>query len=88
MSLSTIDLVVVIAYAIGIFSLAQYVSREKAGHEKDTSDYFLASKNLPWWAIGSSLIATDFASPFLWRAGTVTMCKGLMTERIVRDPAA
>ena len=47
MSLSTIDLIVVIAYAIGIFSLAQWVSREKAGHEKDTSDYFLASKNLP-----------------------------------------
>src|SRR5438046_6212292 len=62
MSLSTIDLVVVIAYAIGIFSLAQYVSREKAGHAKDTSDYFLASKNLPWWAIGSSLIAANISA--------------------------
>ena len=62
MSLSTIDLIVVIAYAIGIFSLAQYVSREKAGHEKDTSDYFLASKNLPWWAIGASLIAANISA--------------------------
>src|ERR1043165_4842596 len=62
MSLSTIDLVVVIIYAIGIFSLAQYVSREKAGHEKDTSDYFLASKNLPWWAIGASLIAANISA--------------------------
>ena len=62
MSLSTIDLVVVIAYAIGIFGLAQWVSREKAGHEKDTSDYFLASKNLPWWAIGSSLIAANISA--------------------------
>ncbi len=62
MSLSTIDLLVVIAYAIGIFSLAQWVSREKAGHEKDTSDYFLASKNLPWWAIGSSLIAANISA--------------------------
>jgi SSS family solute:Na+ symporter len=62
MSLSMIDLVVVIIYAIGIFSLAQYVSREKAGHEKDTSDYFLASKNLPWWAIGSSLIAANISA--------------------------
>src|SRR5688572_11912713 len=50
MTLSTIDLSVVILYAIGIFALAQYVSREKAGHSKDSSDYFLASKNLPWWA--------------------------------------
>jgi SSS family solute:Na+ symporter len=62
MSLSFIDAVVVIIYAIGIFSLAQWVSREKAGHEKDTSDYFLASKNLPWWAIGASLIAANISA--------------------------
>src|SRR3954452_9165586 len=62
MSLSVIDLTVVIIYAIGIFSLAQYVSREKAGHQKDTSDYFLASKNLPWWAIGASLIAANISA--------------------------
>ena len=62
MSLSTIDVIVVIAYAIGIFTLAQWVSREKAGHSKDTSDYFLASKNLPWWAIGASLIAANISA--------------------------
>src|SRR5947208_11339535 len=62
MSLSTIDLVVIVLYAIGIFGLAQWVSREKAGHAKDTSDYFLASKNLPWWAIGSSLIAANISA--------------------------
>ena len=61
-SLSQIDLVVVIAYAIGIFGLAQWVSREKAGHEKDSSDYFLASKSLPWWAIGASLIAANISA--------------------------
>src|SRR3954447_7957678 len=62
MSLSVIDAVVVIIYAIGIFSLAQWVAREKEGHEKDTSDYFLASKNLPWWAIGASLIAANISA--------------------------
>jgi len=62
MTLSTIDLLVVIIYAVGIFSLAQWVSRERAGHQKDTSDYFLASKNLPWWAIGSSLIAANISA--------------------------
>ncbi|MCR5869385.1 MULTISPECIES: sodium/sugar symporter [unclassified Sphingomonas] len=61
-SLSQIDLIVVIAYAIGIFGLAQWVSREKAGHTKDTSDYFLASKSLPWWAIGASLIAANISA--------------------------
>ncbi|MEO5775104.1 MAG: sodium/sugar symporter [Sphingomicrobium sp.] len=62
MSLSTIDAIVVVIYAIAIFALAQYVSREKAGHTKDTSDYFLASKSLPWWAIGTSLIAANISA--------------------------
>jgi SSS family solute:Na+ symporter len=62
LSLSAIDLTVVIIYAIGIFGLAQWVSRDKAGHERDTSDYFLASKNLPWWAIGASLIAANISA--------------------------
>ena len=55
--LATIDIAVIIAYAIAIFGLAQWVSRDKAGAgPKNTTDYFLASKNLPWWAIGASLI--------------------------------
>ena len=62
MQLATIDALVVVIYGIAIFGLAQYVSREKAGHTKDSSDYFLASKNLPWWAIGTSLIAANISA--------------------------
>ena len=62
MGLSSIDVAVVIFYAIGIFALAQWVSREKAGHATDSSDYFLASKTLPWWAIGASLIAANISA--------------------------
>ena len=29
---------------------------------KDTSDYFLAGKSLPWWAIGASLIAANISA--------------------------
>lgn len=61
MSLSGIDLIVVIAYAVGIFGLAQWVSRDK-GTVKDSADYFLASKSLPWWAIGASLIAANISA--------------------------
>ncbi len=60
--MSTIDIAIVIIYFIAIFGLAQYVSREKAGHAKDSTDYFLASKNLPWWAIGASLIAANISA--------------------------
>ncbi len=62
MTLTTLDVAVIIAYAIGIFGLAQWVSREKGGKAKDSSDYFLASKNLPWWAIGASLIAANISA--------------------------
>ena len=60
--MSTIDIAIVIVYFIAIFGLAQLVSREKAGHAKDSTDYFLASKNLPWWAIGASLIAANISA--------------------------
>ena len=60
--LSTIDLVIVAVYAIGLFALAQWVSREPAGQQKSAQDYFLAGKALPWWAIGASLIAANISA--------------------------
>jgi SSS family solute:Na+ symporter len=62
MALSNIDIGIVIVYIIGIISLALWVSREKAGHQKDTSDYFLAGRSLPWWAVGASLIAANISA--------------------------
>ncbi len=62
MVLGTIDIWVAVAYAVVIFSLAQWVSRERVGHSKDTSDYFLAGRSLPWWAIGASLIAANISA--------------------------
>ena len=62
MTLSTLDTSIVLIYLAGIFILAQWVSREKAGHQKSAKDYFLASKSLPWWAIGASLIAANISA--------------------------
>ena len=62
MYLETLDLAVVAIYAVSLLFLAQWVSREKAGHQKDTKDYFLAGKALPWWAIGASLIAANISA--------------------------
>ena len=60
--LSTIDLAIVAIYAVGLFVLAQWVSREPSGQEKNAQDYFLAGKALPWWAIGASLIAANISA--------------------------
>ena len=60
--LMTIDVAIVVAYALGLFAVAQWVSREPAGHRKDAQGYFLAGKALPWWAIGASLIAANISA--------------------------
>ena len=62
MVLGTVDIGVAVLYAMTIFFLAQWVSRETAGHTKNASDYFLAGRNLPWWAIGASLIAANISA--------------------------
>lgn len=62
MTLETADLVIVALYAITLLAIALLVSREPAGHKKDTEDYFLAGKALPWWAIGASLIAANISA--------------------------
>ncbi len=62
MNLANIDIAVLAVYVIGIFALAQWVSRDKVGHKKNSTDYFLASKALPWWAIGASLIAANISA--------------------------
>ncbi len=62
MALETIDILIVVGYALALIGIATLVSREKAGHKKDTADYFLAGKALPWWAIGASLIAANISA--------------------------
>ena len=62
MHLGTLDFTVVAVYALVLLLLAQWVSREKSGHQKDTKDYFLAGRALPWWAIGASLIAANISA--------------------------
>lgn len=62
MEFSQIDYIIFIGYLIGIVALGLLVSREKKGHEKDSKDYFLAGKSLTWWAIGSSLIASNISA--------------------------
>jgi SSS family solute:Na+ symporter len=61
-TLSTLDISIIALYAVSIFVLAQWVSRERGTHKKDAQDYFLAGRSLPWWAIGTSLIAANISA--------------------------
>ena len=65
------DYFIFILYAILILGVGLWVSRDKKGHQKNAEDYFLASKSLPWWAIGASLIAANIsAEQFIGMSGS------------------
>ena len=68
---TTLDYIIFGAYIFVIVGLGLWVSREEGGKEKDSSDYFLAIKSLPFWAIGSSLIASNIsAEQFIGMSGS------------------
>ena len=70
-SFETLDYIVFALYAIVILGVGLWVSREKKGQTKSAEDYFLASKSLPWWAIGASLIAANIsAEQFIGMSGS------------------
>ena len=58
-------------YALIILGIGLWVSRDKNGKQKNAEDYFLASKSLPWWAVGASLIAANTsAEQFIGMSGS------------------
>lgn len=70
-SFEMLDYAIFVAYAILILGVGLWVSRDKKGHQKNAEDYFLASKSLPWWAIGASLIAANIsAEQFIGMSGS------------------
>ena len=65
------DYLIFVLYAILILFVGLWASRTKKGTEKSAEDYFLASKSLPWWAIGASLIAANIsAEQFIGMSGS------------------
>ncbi len=70
MNLETLDIFVLVTYSVLILFVGLFVSRKKS-NEINSNDYFLASKSLPWWAVGASLIAANIsAEQFIGMSGS------------------
>jgi len=54
-SLAPLDYAVLLVYLAGTMAVGLWVGRKI----QTGSDFFLAGRSLPWWAIGISLVATD-----------------------------
>ncbi len=57
--LQTFDIVIIVVYFLIVFMIAAYYTR-RAG--KDTGEFFLSGRNLPWYIAGTAMVATTFAA--------------------------
>ena len=54
-----LDIVIIVLFFLIIFAIAGYYSK-KAG--KDTGEFFLSGRNMPWYIAGTAMVATTFAA--------------------------
>ena len=59
MTLSSLDWTIVGAYFLLSLAVGIWASKQ-AG--KDTQSFFLAGRNMPWWLLGVSMVATTFST--------------------------
>ena len=71
MQLVTLDWVIIAAVMAFILGVGLYVSRRAAS---DSTSFFLGGRNMPWWLLGTSMVATTFA------ADTPNLVTGLVRE--------
>jgi Na+/proline symporter len=59
MHLTTVDGIIIAAYFVLSLTIGVYYTR-RAGRSVD--EYFLSDRRLPWWLVGTSMVATTFAA--------------------------
>ncbi|MEO6347441.1 MAG: sodium:solute symporter family protein [Aquaticitalea sp.] len=59
MTISTLDWIIIVFFLLLFAAIGIYVSKQ-AG--KDTKSFFLSDRNMPWWLLGVSMVATTFAA--------------------------
>jgi SSS family solute:Na+ symporter len=68
--LQALDYIVFFFYFIIVASYGVWIYRRKQTEKMSTTDFFLAEGSLTWWAIGSSLIASNIsAEQFIGASG-------------------
>ncbi len=71
MQITTLDWILIISFFI-VFIIIGLVVAKKSG--KDSKSFFLSNRNMPWWLLGVSMVATTFA------ADTPNFVSGLIRE--------
>lgn len=83
-----LDLVVLVVYLAGTTALGIWLGR----NQKDSKDYFVAGRNIPWWAVMFSIVAAETSAltfisvpglAVLGDFGFLQVCLGYVIGRIV-----
>jgi len=86
--LNALDFVVIIAYLVGITLLGIYVGRR----QRDAKDYFVADREIPWWAVLFSIVASETSAltfisipglAYVGNLGFLEIATGYLVGRIV-----
>jgi len=82
------DWLVIAVYLVGIILFGLWFGKD----QKNTRDYFLGSKNIPWWGIGLSIVAAETSAltiigvpgtAYASNLGFIQMIAGYVIARII-----
>src|SRR6184192_4224306 len=82
------DWLVIAVYLVGIILFGLWIGKD----QKNTRDYFLGSKNIPWWGIGLSIVAAETSAltiigvpgmAYAGNIGFIQMIAGYVIARII-----
>ena len=86
--LNALDFVVIVAYLLGITLLGIWVGRR----QRDSKDYFVADREIPWWAVLFSIVASETSAltfisipglAYVGNLGFLQVATGYLLGRIV-----
>src|SRR6266571_1371009 len=86
--LDALDFVVIVAYLVGVTLLGIYVGRR----QRDAKDYFVAGREIPWWAVLFSVVASETSAltfisipglAYVGNLGFLQVATGYLLGRIV-----
>ncbi len=66
------DWTIIVAYLLVIIGLGSWFGRD----QKNTRDYFLGSKDIPWWGIGLSIVAAETSALTIIGVPAMAYAKG------------
>ena len=65
------DIAVLLCYLLLVFGIGIYLSKRAS---RSTEEFFVSGRSLPWWIVGTSMVATTFA------ADTPLVVSGLVAQ--------